>query len=147
MPPPSPHPHPTPADYEPPTSALPSRPRNQQQKVQVGNYHTPWRWALRGPGLVRNTPWESIWKSDGVIPPSWSRCDGISDTNFSTPQRGIVDSKITVPSAEEDPELSPFQAWGRSVYSHGCLACCRTLFFLSSKPHPPPPPSSYPCLS
>ena len=42
------------------------------------------------------------------------------------PQWGAADAEIKVPSGENtELKRSPFQAWGRSVYSHTCYAYCQ----------------------
>ena len=72
-----------------------------------------------------NSPVNSPY-SHSVLPvlflPHWSFQLYIS----LTPQWGAADAEIKVPSGENtELKRSPFQAWGGSVYSHTCCACCQ----------------------
>ena len=43
-----------------------------------------------------------------------------------SPQWGVADAEITVPSVENTQlKRSPFKAWSRSVYSYTCYAYCQ----------------------
>ena len=45
---------------------------------------------------------------------------------LTTPQWGAADPETKVPSVENtELKRSPFNAWGRSVYSHTCYAYCQ----------------------